>query len=229
MVDFHSHILPGVDHGSKSLEVSLAQLELASKYGVKKIISTSHFYPHKHTVESFLSSRDNAFSELRSKMSAHHPQIRLAAEVLMCDGIERLEGLERLCLEGTDFLFLEIPGNDFSSSLVDSVRRIHEKGIAKVILVHPERYSSEIIEDFLRVGVKLQINADAFNKFFIPVRIKSWLKREKVVAIGSDIHGANAAAYRGFSIAVKRLGKFRRYVQESSLAILDRENTNFKT
>lgn len=221
MVDFHSHILPGVDHGSKSLEVSLAQLELASKYSVKKIIATSHFYPHKHTVESFLNVRSKAFSELQKNVLPHHPEIRLAAEVLMCEGIERLEGLRQLCLEGTDFLFLEIPYNDFSSSLVDSVRLIHKNGIAKVILVHPERYSSEIIEDFLRVGVKLQINADAFNRFFIPGCIKSWLKREKVVAIGSDIHGANAAAYRGFSIAVKRLGKFRRYVQESSEIIWD--------
>lgn len=219
MVDFHSHILPGVDHGSKSLEVSLAQLELASKYGVKKIIATSHFYPHKHTVESFLNVRSKAFSELQKNVLPHHPEIRLAAEVLMCEGIERLEGLRQLCLEGTDFLFLEIPYNDFSGSLIDSVRQIHKKGIAKVILVHPERYSPKIIEDFLNVGAELQINADVLNKFFIPRCVKSWLKQGKIVAIGSDIHGANANAYRKFSVAIKKLGRFKSYVRNASESI----------
>ena len=47
MVDFHSHILPGVDHGSASLEMSVEMLKTAKKAGVATIVATPHFYKHK--------------------------------------------------------------------------------------------------------------------------------------------------------------------------------------
>ena len=64
IVDFHSHILPNADHGSDSLETSLKQLLLAKEFGVKRIIATPHFYPHRHTLQAFLARRNKAFEEL---------------------------------------------------------------------------------------------------------------------------------------------------------------------
>ena len=43
VVDFHTHILPGADHGSDSVETTLRQLEFARDAGVKRLIATSHF------------------------------------------------------------------------------------------------------------------------------------------------------------------------------------------
>ena len=61
MIDFHSHILPKVDHGSNSLETSIKQLELAKKYGVTDVVATSHFYPQSNCDSAFLDRRDAAF------------------------------------------------------------------------------------------------------------------------------------------------------------------------
>ena len=43
MIDFHSHILPAIDDGSKSMEDSIQILREAREAGFSKIISTSHY------------------------------------------------------------------------------------------------------------------------------------------------------------------------------------------
>ena len=78
MVDFHAHILPGADHGSRSLETSLTQIKLANECGVDKIIATPHFYPDKISLERFLDIREAAYQTLSPHIDAS--SIRLGAE-----------------------------------------------------------------------------------------------------------------------------------------------------
>ncbi|MCD8379114.1 MAG: histidinol-phosphatase, partial [Lachnospiraceae bacterium] len=47
MIDFHSHFLPGLDDGSKSVEESLEMLALSWESGVDRIVATPHFYASK--------------------------------------------------------------------------------------------------------------------------------------------------------------------------------------
>ena len=54
IVDFHSHILPQVDHGSISIDMSLTQLSYAKDAGVTRIVATPHFYPNVHYVDTFI-------------------------------------------------------------------------------------------------------------------------------------------------------------------------------
>ena len=65
MTDFHSHILPGVDDGSKSIEETLKMLELLSDQGVRRVVATPHFYPNHHSVEEFLEKRNSAYEEIK--------------------------------------------------------------------------------------------------------------------------------------------------------------------
>ena len=129
MVDFHTHILPGADHGSRSIDISLKQLALAKKHGVDKLIATSHFYPHVHSVDEFIQTRNASYEKLKQKMDSDSSQIRLGAEVLLCDGMEKLSGLESLCVSGTRTLLLELPFDGFEDSYVSTVKKIINKGI----------------------------------------------------------------------------------------------------
>ena len=65
MIDFHTHILPKVDDGSRSLEQSLAMLNELKKQGVKKLVATPHFYANDESVESFLERRNRVYAELK--------------------------------------------------------------------------------------------------------------------------------------------------------------------
>ena len=48
VIDFHSHILPGIDDGSKNVQMSLEMLKRASEQGVDVMLATSHFYASRH-------------------------------------------------------------------------------------------------------------------------------------------------------------------------------------
>ncbi len=201
VVDFHSHILPGADHGSDSVSTSLKQLKLASSEGVTRVIATPHFYPHKHTLDKFLQKRAACAQALFDACSDLEPKVKLGAEVLLCQGLEKFEGLDQLCLEGTDYLLIELPFTDFRQEYCDTVEKIMRMGY-KVILAHVDRYSKENIEQMMDIGVDmLQVNADSMAKLFKPKHILEWAKEGYVVALGSDIHGTDPKAYKNFARA----------------------------
>ena len=218
-VDFHAHILPGADHGSDSTETSLTQLELAAEVGVTSIIATPHFYPHRHTLDAFIKRRSDAYSSLVSSYNGKI-DIKLGAEVLLCAGLENLEGIEKLCIEGTDIILIELPFSEFRESYIDTVRRIQRRGL-KVLLAHVDRYPASDIEKLLDVGVKyLQVNAEGLARFFKPKKILEWAECGYVVAIGSDIHGKDKKAYKLFD-KVYRLPQLNTNVNNFSSNIFE--------
>lgn len=213
--DFHSHIMPHADHGCTSVDEALEQLKLARDNGVTRIISTSHFYPHRDSVDSFILKRDRAYASLAERMTADMPRIRLAAEVLLCANMDTMPDLERLCIRGTNVILIELPFNDFGSEYVHAVEGMIQNGY-RVILAHAECYEPENIEKMLDAGALIQINASALLSIFPKRSVSGWIKRRRVIALGSDIHGADKRAYKYFRRAVKRLGGYAEYIQRKS-------------
>lgn len=205
-LDFHAHVLPWVDHGCDSVETSLFQLSEAKKYGVEHIYATSHFYPSYHNVSDFLKLRASAFEKLSARLDEGQPHLYLGAEVLLCDGIDRMPGLSELFIEDTNTLLLELPFADFSYSYADTVYSLVRSGV-EVVLAHAERYKEENINLLIQNGAKLQINASSLCGFVIPGRIKHWLSSGVVVGIGSDIHKRDTKAYSNFRKGTNRIAK----------------------
>ena len=204
LIDFHSHILPGADHGSDKLATSLKQLELANEAGVGTIVATPHFYPHKMTLESFLKRRDKCYSELVEAYEGP-VNIRLGCEVLACRGLERMEGLEQLCVNGTNVLLLEMPSSKWSSSLIDTVIELDDDPRFNVVLAHIDRYDISWVKPFIDYGVNCQINAVAMTKMFSRKKYLNLIDQGAVVALGSDIHGTEIG-YKQYLAAVKYMG-----------------------
>ena len=67
MIDFHSHILPGIDDGSKNTQMSLAMIEEEKKQGVHTIVATPHFYADEDSVERFLKRRAHSYERLQEE------------------------------------------------------------------------------------------------------------------------------------------------------------------
>ena len=221
-VDFHSHILPGVDHGSDDLKTSLLQLEIAKKNSVNRIVATSHFYPAQHSVDSFLELRDRAARELIAAAGSDLPEIKLGAEVLICDRLERLPGVHKLCFPGTDYIMVELPFFDFTESMATTIEALAEQGL-NVILAHADRYPKHVIEYLLDCGVKtLQINVDSLAAFFKKKHLCRWLEKGFVGMVGSDIHGVDKNAYHKFALAKKRVKKVLPYIKKNSDKIWDK-------
>lgn len=214
--DFHAHVLPLVDHGSDSVQTSLTQLRMAREFGVSRVIATPHFYPHEHSVDEFLDIRDTAYKKLLAETTDRslYPELRLGCEVLFCEGISRLPRLDDFCIRGTKTLLLELPFSDFSPSYAIDVRNLISDGY-RVVLAHANRYVTSSVECMLSAGAEIQLNADSLSGLFVSTRVKSWLSRGFVVAIGSDIHMTDSSAYKRFARALKRISGFKSVLHES--------------
>lgn len=109
MFDFHCHILPDMDDGSADVAESLALLSMLSMQGVTGVAATPHFYAFQESPERFLQRRTKAANQLYSQWTANLPEVLLGAEIFFYTGISNTEGLNRLCLQETSYLLLEMP------------------------------------------------------------------------------------------------------------------------
>ena len=205
-LDYHAHILPGCDHGSDCVETSLKQLGMASAVGIKTVCATPHFYPHKESIESFLHRRGQTAQVLQQHITGGMPAVQLGAEVLICDGMERLDGLSRLCRGETNELLLEMPFYQWPESIWDTLYALCERRDIKIILAHAERYSPEAIEQLIRDNVPLQLNAECLTRPLQRRRYLNWIKNGSVKYLGSDIHMLGDG-YRAWEKCVKLLSK----------------------
>ena len=190
MIDFHSHILPGIDDGSRSRKMSLAMIAALAEQGVDTIVASSHFYASDSSPELFLARRQEAYEKLISELPAEAPGIRLGAEILYYPGISHMEQLPELCIEGTNALLLEMPFMRWSRSFIREVLELAAGQRYTVILAHFERYSepSEVWESLMEHGVLMQSNAD----YYVPLRTRhqalKLLRDGRIHLLGSDAH-----------------------------------------
>lgn len=213
-VDFHAHILPKADHGSSSVETSTFQLNAAREAGVYRIIATPHFYPHRHLMEDFLKRRDHAYENLKP----HIPEgmkVKLGAEVLICEGIQNIPGIERLFVEGTRTLLLELPFHRYEAYFDTAVKELIEQDI-DVIIAHADRYDEKVVEKMLKAGARLQLNASSLDRFFKRRTLFDWVDNGDVIAIGSDIHGKDKDAYKHFTRAISKVKTKAEYIKAES-------------
>lgn len=193
MIDFHSHILPGIDDGSRSIEESLQLLAQLREQGITTVVATPHFYADAQSVDTFLHRRDDAYARLTAQCSDAVPEIRLGAEVLYYNGISHLEGLDRLCIAGTRILLLEMPFTRWSSTVLREVLEIANNMDITLVLAHVERYiryqRSGVIDELRRHGVLLQVNASYFVERMTRRAALRQLIGGEIHLLGSDCHG----------------------------------------
>lgn len=191
MVDFHTHILPGMDDGSRSVEQSLKMLSRLQKQGVDTVCLTSHFLAKDGSAEEYLQRRAAAWDTLRAALSADCPRLLLGAEVQYRPGLIALPGLSRLCLEGTRILLLEMLFRPWDEATVAEVCDLARSGYA-VMLAHVERYyplqRPATWRRLAEAGVLFQSNAEAFLPPFVRAGAVYLLKHGYIHALGTDCH-----------------------------------------
>lgn len=198
--DMHSHILPGMDDGSKDTDTSLEMLRKSMEQGIDRVFVTPHYYPVE-SVQDFLQRRDRAEANLRQAMESagqQLPQICAGAEVAYRPGIGYEEDLEKLRLGNSEFLLLELPFSAWSQEVVRDIRNmVCARGITP-ILAHIERYlhlqKKQMLEQVLSQGVLVQMNAEALLHWRSRGRAKKLLKENVVHLLGSDSHNLSHRA-----------------------------------
>ena len=193
MIDLHSHILPEMDDGSKSREMSLQMLDLMAQQGIDTVAATPHFYASRDLPEAFLERRARA-AALLGQVKPQHPRVILGAEVAYFDGMGRSAGvLEQLQLGDSGLLLVEMPFGPWNKRMVREVCDLPLQTGLTPVLAHVDRYRQKEqlpanLEQLLECGVLFQCNAEAFLHFGSRGWALKLVDRELVHFLGSDAH-----------------------------------------
>lgn len=189
--DWHSHILPGIDDGHKTIEESLETLAEFERLGVKRLWLTPHIMEDYPNTTSDLQRR---FEELRLAWDGKL-ELRLASENML-DSIfeQRLEEKDFLPIgEHGNHLLIETSYFNPPMNMDSMIERIFKAGYYPV-LAHPERYRYMDERDYKRyfeMGIVFQMNfISLLGGYGETARHKAeWLLKKGMIKLtGSDLH-----------------------------------------
>jgi len=219
-IDFHAHVLPGADHGSKDLEVSLRQLQGAKSVGVETIVATPHYYGWKQDLSDFLRIRKQTWDLLQPEAEALGIQIIPAAEVTLFQGLPELSSLAELMIPNTSYLMLEMPMESWGNWVYTAIEKIISVHKILPIIVHVDRYPEKEVEKLLDWNLVYQINAEAFQSIWKRRRFIQWVQQERVQLLGSDVHGDDGKDYLAFDKALRLVGKSEEVLMNNARSII---------
>ena len=168
MIDFHSHMIPGVDDGSTSLEESLSALANMWEQGITHVITTPHFrasvLKQPDEFEAEMGRIDESWRELLPAVAKRLPGLRMDRGVeLALDDPDPSVTDSRVRLAGTRFVLVEFPNFIIPPNSARPLLHLCAVGVTPIV-AHPERYENldpelEALYEWKRSGAFLQLDA----------------------------------------------------------------------
>ena len=194
MLDVHTHILPGIDDGSRSVEQSLTMLRAEAEQGVKTVMLTPHYRATRESPAEFAGRRAAAEARLREAVGDQEglPALYCGAEVEFFEGLSHVEELEPLCIGGGSVMLIEMPFCPWNRRMLAEISALQQHRGIQPILAHIERYRSfqpkGLWEELSDRGVWLQCNTSFFRRWQTSRIAMSMLKRRLVDFVATDSH-----------------------------------------
>jgi protein-tyrosine phosphatase len=189
MIDVHSHLLPGVDDGSRSFETSVDVLATFAEQGVECIVLTPHLNVSRAD-EAPYELHLAILDELRTKAAAV-PELKLGWEIMLDEPGRNLRS-PRLSLGGSHAVLVEFPLSGVPAQGGEELYRIRCSGVVPV-LAHPERYwgcSVAKVQHWKKAGAVIQMDtAGLLGKGRIAKVSRELLENGLVDLFASDNHG----------------------------------------
>jgi protein-tyrosine phosphatase len=195
VIDIHSHILPEVDDGPKSWEVSIAMCRMAAADGITHMVATPHSNDRYHYDYDYLLG---CLEGLQNRVGAA-PVLSLGCDFhLSYDNLQSVMAQpHRYTIAGAGYLLVELSDYSIPVQIADCFLKLGDRGVTAVI-THPERnailrQTPQRVIEFVELGCAVQITANALTGFWGERvhRTATWLlEHEAVHVIASDAHDA---------------------------------------
>ena len=192
MIDFHSHILPNIDDGSRSIEQSIEIVNEAKNAGFTKIISTSHYLEDYYECEE--QERTKLLKQLQDNVQGI--ELYLGNEIYITDNmIQLIKDKKASTINNSRYVLFEFPLSAKAMNDKEVIYRLIEQGYVPVV-AHPERYKNvqedpEYVEDLAEMGALFQANYGSIIGMYgdkAKKTLKYLLKNGLICFFGSDVH-----------------------------------------
>lgn len=195
-VDMHSHLIPGIDDGSKSLEESLELIKRLESYGLRKIITTPHVMSeyYRNTPEIILGGLEEL--KFAMKISGIQIEIDAAAEYFIDElFLDKIRKGEKPLSFGNGHVLVETGFMNKPQMLFEVFFELELLGFTP-ILAHPERYQYLIADKALQTElldreVYFQVNMLSFTGFYskaVKTFAEMLVDEGKIKMLGTDCH-----------------------------------------
>ncbi|MBC8402701.1 MAG: hypothetical protein H8E14_14540, partial [Candidatus Marinimicrobia bacterium] len=170
LIDFHNHVLPGADDGSKSLEMSLSMLRTAAEQGITDVINTIH-YQHPKMGDFAITNEDlqDRIAELQTEVDKAGIPIKLhqGAEVFYLPNLVELSKDPVTTIGNGKYMLVEFQLHQLPEGYRDVLFNLVMSGVTPII-AHPERYNPiqrdiDIIRDLIQAGCLIQIDGGSLT------------------------------------------------------------------
>ena len=199
MIDIHSHILPNIDDGARSIEETFNLIKEAQKAGFEAIISTSHYMENYY--ETDVPEREVWVKAICENLQTKNIEtnLYLGNEIYFSDNIiELLEQRKASTINDTSYVLFELPLNAEPMNLYDVVYEMLQYKLVP-ILAHPERYSyvqkdPDLVYDLIEKGVLMQSNYGSIIGQYgekAQIIVRKFFENNMVHFLGSDVHRPN--------------------------------------
>ena len=199
MIDIHSHILPNIDDGARSIEETFNMIKEAKNVGFDVIVSTSHYMEGYY--ETNVPEREVWVKAIHENLQAKNIDINLflGNEIYMSDNIiELLEDRKASTINDTSYVLFELPLNVEPLNLYDTIYELQQYKLVP-ILAHPERYSfvqrePELIYDLVEKGVLMQANYGSIIGQYgkkAQMIVRKFFEGNMIHLLGTDVHRQN--------------------------------------
>lgn len=196
MIDIHTHILPNIDDGSKSIEETFNLIKEAKSVGFDSIVLTSHYMEGYYETNS--PEREVWLNAIKENVEAKNIDVKLylGNEIYMSENIIKLlEEGKATTMNNTSYVLFEMPLNAEPLNLYDVIYEMQQYKIVP-ILAHPERYSfvqqePELIYDLIEKGVLMQANYGSIIGQYgskAQMIVKKFFENNMIHMLGSDVH-----------------------------------------
>lgn len=193
MIDIHSHILPGLDDGARTLDESLEMLRIAAQSGTTDIVASPHanaqFPYHQAQIEE-------AYDTLRAKVNGNI-NIHLASDFHLSyvNLLDALSNPQKYTINHHQYLLVELPDFFSISVITDALQQLLRSRFVPII-THPERNvclhgHRKDVQSWVDQGVRIQITAQSFTGRFgadAKRAADQLLKAKLVHFVASDAH-----------------------------------------
>ncbi len=201
-IDIHCHIMPGVDDGSRDMEMSLEMLRIADSNGITHIILTPHHKPMHHNVSVQHNVKYRKDLQERARAEGIKAKLFSGNEIYYSDEtFDQLLSGEICSLAGSDYVLVEFHPTATYKAIQNAMYRVQGAGYIPII-AHVERYSDVLgkpayVQDLIDMGCFIQVNASSVMGnygFGISHFTRKLLKSGHVHFVASDAHDTGRRA-----------------------------------